>query len=71
MKIAKVKDAPGFVRDMDNKAIINTNESALIAYKKKRQKAQELNQSIDDINMLKNDVKEIKQLLVQLLQHRN
>ena len=38
MKLAKVKDNPGFVRDMDSRAVLHTDGVALHAYKTKREK---------------------------------
>ena len=52
----KVKDHPDLVKDMDNKAVLNTNYAALMEYKKK----QKMSQEIED---LKNDVGDIKQML--------
>ncbi len=66
-KIAKVKDAPGFVRDMTNRAVINVDENSLTAYKKKRQYDQRVEQAVDDINTVKRELNDIKSLLTQLL----
>jgi len=70
MKVTKVKDSPGLVRDISNKAILNTNQSALTSYKLKRAREATINEKFDDINRLKSDVAEIKLLLLQLLQNR-
>jgi hypothetical protein len=67
MKYAKVKENPELVRDMDSKAVLNTNVSALQAYKKKREKQQEVNAAIDDINNMKNEINEIKTLMQRIL----
>jgi hypothetical protein len=67
---AKVKDSPGFVRgiisDKEAKPILNINNSALVAYKKTKNREIELNSAIADINTLKADIDEIKKLLIQL-----
>ena len=67
---AKIKDAPGFVRgiisDKEAKPILNINNSALVAYKKTKNREIELNSAIADINTLKADIDEIKKLLIQL-----
>jgi len=60
MKIAKVKDHPHLVRDMESKAVLNTNYAALVEYRKKKQMEEEL-------NSLKSDVGEIKKMLQALL----
>lgn len=67
MKYAKVKENPELVRDMDSKAVLNTNVPALQAYKKKREKQQEVNAAVDDINTMKNEINEIKTLMQRIL----
>jgi hypothetical protein len=67
MKYAKVKENPELVRDMSSKAVLNTNRTALQAYKKKREKQQEIQSAVDDINNLKQDVNELKTLMQRLL----
>jgi len=42
------------------------NQSGLDAYRKKRNREIELNLAINDINMLKTDIADIKKLLIQL-----
>ena len=68
MKIAKVKENPDLVRDMENQAILNTNVSALEAYKKRRQKESEVSQSLNDINTMKQDINELKTLMQRILE---
>jgi protein subunit release factor A len=67
MKYAKVKENPELIRDMSSKAVLNTNRTALQAYKKKREKQQEIQSAVDDINNLKQDVNELKTLMQRLL----
>lgn len=55
-----IEDDENLVRDMNNKAILNTNMTALQAYRKRRDRDKEMDQ-------LKTDVDEIKSLLKQLL----
>jgi len=56
----KTKD--GFIRDMNNPgAVINTDNSALQAYKLKKQKDKE-------VDTLKEEVKDIKQMLTLILE---
>jgi len=68
MIIAKVKDVPGLVRDMSNQAVLNTDISALEAYKRKRNKQQEIDEVISDINNMKSDIDQIKSLMQRLLE---
>lgn len=62
----KEKPVDGFVRMNGNEgAIINTDNNALKAYKLQREAERAKNQ---EINTLKQDVQEIKDLLSQLLE---
>jgi|LauGreDrversion4_2_1035121.scaffolds.fasta_scaffold1537052_2 hypothetical protein len=67
MKYAKVKENPELIRDMDSKAVLNTNLNALQAYKKKREKQQEIQSAVEDINNLRQEVNELKTLMQRLL----
>jgi hypothetical protein len=67
MKYAKVKENPELVRDMNSKAVLNTNLTAMQAYKKKREKQQEIQSAVDDINNLRQEVNELKTLMQRLL----
>lgn len=68
MNHAKIKDTPGYVRDMSNQAVLNNDNSALDAYKKKREKQRELNSTISEINTMKQDINELKTLMQRLLE---
>jgi hypothetical protein len=67
MKYAKVKENPELIRDMNSKAVLNTNLTAMQAYKKKREKQQEIQSAVDDINNLRQEVNELKTLMQRLL----
>jgi K+/H+ antiporter YhaU regulatory subunit KhtT len=60
-------DTQDIVRDTESKALINTNNGALKAYKYKKQKAMEMNQVIQEQAELKRELSEIKGLLMQLI----
>ena len=64
---AKVKENPDLVRDLGNQAVLNTNIDALTAYKKRREKAKEIDQTISDINNLKEEMQDIKTLMQRIL----
>lgn len=53
-------DKPGLYRDMTSGAIINRDLTALEAYKKKKRQS-------EIINSLQDDIKEIKQILSQII----
>lgn len=64
---SKIENESGYVKDMTNRAILSTDTAALEAYKLRRKKAAETQAKLDEINTLKQDVAEIKDLLRQLL----
>ena len=59
-----------FIRDNVSKAVLNTDASALEQYKFSREQRMNeqimLRQCISDVNTLKDDMKEIKNLLLKL-----
>lgn len=71
MNFAKVKGEPGYVRDMHSRAIICVDSSGLQAYKKQKiariNQTETINNLRDDVELLKSDISEIKNLLVCLL----
>lgn len=56
-----------FVRDKNSKAVQNTNNRELEAYKKRREQKREAERTKQELNTLKRDVKEIKDLLKELI----
>ena len=65
MDYLKVEGHDGLVRDQKTGAILNLDDSAIEA----RRKSKHLGSALDDINMLKNEVSEIKTLLRELIQN--
>jgi hypothetical protein len=63
----KIENEPGLVKEISSKAILFTDNSALEAYRARRKKAAETEAKLDEINTLKQDVAEIKDLLRQLI----
>ena len=59
-----------FIRDNVSKAVLNTDVSALEQYKFSREQRMNeqnsLRQCINDVNTLKDDMKEIKNLLLKI-----
>jgi len=62
MSYIKVEGHDGLVRDETTGAILNHNDSAIESRRKQRQMSSALN----DINMLKDEISEIKSLLREL-----
>lgn len=65
MSYIKVSGHDGLVRDQSTGAIINVDDSAIEA----RRKSKHLNSALEDINMLKNEISEIKSLLRELVKN--
>lgn len=64
-----MKATDGFVRDLNNNgAVLNTDNTALQAYKNKKAHQKKINSKLDDIDNLKGEVKEIKQMLNLILE---
>ena len=65
MGYLKVKGHDGLVRDETTGAILNHDDSGIQARRKQKQ----LNSALEDINMLKDEVSEIKSLLRELIRN--
>jgi hypothetical protein len=66
----KVVDHPELVRDRNSKAILNTDLGALNKYKEEREFRMKLEKIVKENDQLKNDVSEIKNLLLKVLEQR-
>lgn len=69
--LVKIKDRDGLYRDMSSGAVINTNTAEYLNYMRKRNASNQVKnltqQNTQEIQELKNDLAEIKQLLVALI----
>lgn len=62
-----IKEDTNLIRDEENNAVLNTNVNGLEAYKKQRDKQRKVDNMVNDVDKLKTDLKDIKNLLEQLL----
>lgn len=71
MELVKIQNSSNLARDLNSGAVINTNAADYKNYlAKKRVNAdlkEQIKQNSDDINELKSDVAEIKNLLISLI----
>jgi hypothetical protein len=71
MSYLKVKEDTSYVRETSSRALLNIDNSGLVAYKKQKlirsRNAKQLETLTDDVNNLKQDITEIKELLVKLI----
>lgn len=67
----QIKDKDGLVRDMSSGAVLNTNRSEYENYVNRRHLAkkakEQQSQQQEEINNLKHEISEIKQMLLALL----
>ena len=73
MKVIQTEDN-SFVRDLHSKALINTDRIALENHRKKRQmeiqqvrKWQQMETKVEELNNMRNEILEIKDLLQEVL----
>jgi len=73
MEVIQTEDT-SFVRDLHSKALINTDRVALENHRKKRQieiqqarKWQQMENKVEELNNVRNEILEIKDLLQELL----
>lgn len=65
-ELLKIENAPGWVKSTDNKAVLNTNKTALEEYKIKKQKSAEINIMKSDLNYIKDDIDTLKSEFTEL-----
>ena len=64
-----MKTTDGFIRDPNNQgAALNTDNAALQAYKQQKAHQKKINNRLDEIENIKGEVKEIKQMLNILIE---
>jgi hypothetical protein len=68
-KIA-LEDTNKYMRDRNSKAILSNDSSGLALYKAQRKKHKQMQSYGEDINSLKQEFSEIKNLLVKILENQ-
>jgi uncharacterized protein YlbG (UPF0298 family) len=64
---ARVRDNLNYVKDMNNFAILNTNKSAVAKHQQKMAELKRAKVVEEEINSLKSEVSDIKDMLTQIL----
>jgi hypothetical protein len=67
METVKIENSK-LERDIYSKAVLNTNLNALETYKMERKRKQE---ELNDINNMKQDIKELKEMIRELMGKQN
>lgn len=66
----KVVNEPDLIRETDSKAILNTNAKELNKYKQEREERMKMKKLLEESEVMKSDITEIKSLLRELLGKR-
>lgn len=66
--LVKVKDNPGLVRDLASNAILNVNQEALLAYKRRKNQAGKVDLLEERINMIDKRFSNIEEKLTLILE---
>lgn len=64
-----INDRKHFARDKTSRAIINTNKNSFEQYKKMKAQNEKLNNLENEVSGIKQDLKEIKNLLTQIVRN--
>jgi len=65
-----IKDKPNLVRDTKSGAIFNIDSAAFNLHKKEKESKEQIERNSKEINIMKNDVLEIKNMLKELLERK-
>jgi len=63
LELVKVENEPNLKKDVFNGAVLNFDSQGLLAYKNLKKSQQNYNDTVDEINKIKDDISEIKSLL--------
>ena len=70
MALLQVEDRPDLVKDTTTKAVLNTDTTALEAYRRRRESQREVRNMCEEIDDIKNDIADIKSLLKEIINNR-
>ena len=77
MRFKKVEERPDLIRDEQTNAILNIDNQALKAYKNRKKQMEKINnldgfreEVKEDINMLKNEIQSLKELVLMSLENK-
>lgn len=65
--VAKIRENPNYVKDMDNFAVLNTNKSAIAKHEQKMAELRRIKQTEEEINNLKSEISDMKNMLSKIL----
>lgn len=65
--VAKIRENPNYIKDMESFAVLNTNKSAIAKHEQKMAELRRIKQTEDEINNLKSEISGIKDMLSKIL----
>jgi hypothetical protein len=68
METVTINNHPNLQRDLHSKAILNTNRQAIDKYNRESKMATIHKQKIDDVDILKKEMQDMKNMLMIILQ---
>ena len=68
MNSIKIENKPELIRDMKTGAILNTDIAAFNLHKKEKESKEQIKCNTKEINKIKGDLSEIKNMLKELLE---
>lgn len=66
-QVNRAKEAPDFIIDENNGALINTNNKGLAAYRVQRKQMLKMRTDADRLDKLETDIAQMKELLIRIL----
>lgn len=64
MMLVEIDNADGVKKDTESNAVLSTDLRALKAYKRRRDEKKEVSRLSNDINTMKKDIQDIKDLII-------
>lgn len=68
--LLKVQDRNDLARDTRSQALLNIDNEGLNAYRARREKTRVMDSMIEEVNTMRQDINEIKQLLSKFLESK-
>lgn len=68
--LLKVQDRSDLARDTQSQALLNIDNEGLSAYRARREKARVMDSMVEEVNTMRQDINEIKQLLSRFLESK-
>lgn len=68
--LLKVQDRSDLARDTRSQAVLNIDNEGLNAYRARREKNRVMDSVVEEVNTMRQDINEIKQLLSRFLESK-